>query len=63
MVGAGPGRARMRTPAQNRAETTAPPARSPVPQQRLLAARGVLVGVILGLFAWACVGLLLWLLV
>lgn len=59
-VGSWPERVRMRTRAHNRAETTSPPARLPVPQHRQLTARGVLLGVILGLFVWVLLGLLLW---
>jgi hypothetical protein len=61
VVGSGPERARMRTRAHNQAEIPPPPVRSAAPQHRLVTARGVLLGVILGLLSWVLLGLLLWL--
>ena len=58
-----PKRAPMRTRAHNQAESSAPPAPSPVSPQRLSRARGVVVGIFLGLLAWAFLFFLLrWLL-
>jgi hypothetical protein len=59
----GAGKGRMRTLAHDRAEISAPPAPPPVPQHRLSIARGVVVGILLGLLAWAFLGLLVWMLV
>jgi hypothetical protein len=60
MVGSGPETRGMRNTARDRAELPAPPAHLPAPRDRLLTARGVLVGITLGLLAWVVLGLLLW---
>ena len=62
MLGLAPEWTHTRTRAHNDMGPAAPPADAAAPQHRLLTARGVVVGVTLGVLAWMILGLLLWLL-
>jgi hypothetical protein len=62
VIGSVPKRTGMPNPAHNRADPPARPAEIPASRHRLSTARGVVVGVILGLLAWGLLGMLGWLL-